>query len=317
MRRRWFVASVLAAPVLAAPAAVAAAAPGVVRVAISDSDLAAEPLYGSAAGIFRRYGLHVVLVPSRDGGAGVIRALRAGTIDVGFSNLISVSATIERGGPIVLIAPAGVHHRSAPVNAIVVLPNSPIRSGKDLDGKSISSPSGPGSAGALAPAAWIDQHGGDSRTVHFVTGIQPFDVPAALRAGRIAAAEMGDPDLTILRQRGQVQILCSPFDAEGDDYLLAAFIASKPCALAHRATAHRFAAAMAETARWSNAHRAQTGAILARRLHLAPSVVAAMSRTSYAERFVPAQMQPPLDVAARYGLLRPIRAEALLRASEV
>ncbi len=293
----------------------AADAPAVVRIETSNYDLSSEPYYGVAAGIFARHGMTLEFLPAVEGGANMMRDVAGGAADVGFSNLISIAGALQRGAPIVIVAPAGLYDRSAPVNALVVAPDSPIRSGKDLDGAAISSPSGPGSAGALAPAAWIDQHGGDSTTVRFVTGIAPADLPAALAAGTVAAGEIGDPQLTMLRQRGAVRVLCAPFDAEGDHYLLAAFVASRAWVDAHPATARAFADAMRETAVWANAHRAETGAILAEHLHLAPGVVAAMSRTTFAETLAPAALQPPLDVAAKYGLIRPVRAADVLRDS--
>jgi ABC-type nitrate/sulfonate/bicarbonate transport system substrate-binding protein len=282
------------------------------RIAISDTDLAAEPLYALKAGIFRRAGLDVRLSDSKRGGAGVIADIKAGTIDAGFSNLISIAGAVQRGEPVVLLAPAGIHKRSAPVNAIVQAPSSNYRTGADLAGKTISSPSGPGSAGALAPAAWIDQTGGDSKTVRFVTGIAPFDIPAAFRDHRIDVAEMGDPDLTILRKRGEVKFLSSPFDAIGDGYLLAGFVASKAWVDANPDAARRFVLAMREAARWSNAHRAETALVLAQALKLEPGVVTAMSRTTYAEVLTPQILQPPLDVAARYGIIKPMNGGDLI-----
>jgi NitT/TauT family transport system substrate-binding protein len=293
----------------------AAADQTLVRVETSDYDLSAEPFYGMEAGIFARHGLRLELLPAVEGGANMIRDVGAGTADVGFSNLISIATAMQHGAPIVLIAPAGLYDRSSPVNALVVAPNSAIRTARDLNGTALSSPSGPGSAGALAPAAWIDQNGGDSTTVRFVTGIKPADLPAALAAGTVAAGELGDPQLTMLRRSGAIRVLCAPFDAEGDHYLLAGFVASKSWVHAHPAAAHAFADAMRETARWANAHRAETGALLAQRLKLDPDVVAAMSRTTYAETLTPGAIQPPLDVAAKYGLIAPMRAEDLLAAS--
>ena len=304
----------------AVPAAVgrhpaSADAPAVVRVETSDYDLAYEPYYGTAAGIFARHGIAIQFLPSVEGGANMIRDVAAGNADVGFSNLISIAGQIQRAAPIVLIAPAGLYDRREPVNALVVAPDSPIRTAADLNGKSLSSPSGPGSAGALAPAAWIDQNGGDSTSVKFVTGIKPADLPAALAAGTVAAGEMGDPNVTIYRRAGTIRVLCAPFDAEGDHYLLAGFVASKAWVDAHPDTARAFAAAMHETAVWANAHRAETGAILAKRLGLAPEVVAAMSRTTFAEALAPEAVQPPLDAAARDKIIQPMRAAELVRGS--
>jgi NitT/TauT family transport system substrate-binding protein len=303
---------VLAAPFFVRVPPAAGDAPAVIRIETSDYDLSAEPYYGVAAGIFARHGIALEFLPAVEGGANMIRDVGAGKADIGFSNLISIAGAVQAGQPIVLIAPAGLYERKDPVNAIVVAPSSPIRSARDLNGKNISSPSGPGSAGALAPAAWIDQNGGDSTSVHFVTGIAPMDLPAALSAGRVAAGEVGDPQLTLLRQRGEVRVLAAPFDAEGDNYLLAGFVASKAWVAANPELARRFVAAMTETAQWANAHRAETGRLLASRLKLTQAVTDAMSRTEYAETLTPETIQPPLDVAAKYGIIKPMKAIELL-----
>lgn len=299
----------------AARPARAADAPAVIRIETSDYDLSAEPSYGVAAGIFARHGISLEIQSAIEGGANMVRDVAAGKADVGFSNLISIAGAIQAGAPIILIAPAGLYDRKSPPNAIVVAPNSAIKTAKDLNGKNISSPSGPGSAGALAPAAWIDQHGGDSKTVHFVTGIKPADLPAALASGAVAAGEVGDPQLTMLLQLGAVRTFAAPFDAEGDHYLLAGFVASRAWVSANPDVAHRFVAAMTETAHWANTHRAETGTILAAHLKLTPPVMAAMSRTLYAETLTPETIAPPLATAVKYGVIKPMTADELLAAS--
>lgn len=301
----------VAALLLGAPSMAAQTAAPVVRIAISGGDLSAEPLYAQATGIFRRAGVdaHITVV---EGGARVMKRLKNGSLDVGFSNLISIAAEIQRGAPLVLLAPAGLYSRTAPINALVQSPSSNYRSGKDLDGKILASPSGRGSAGAVAPEAWIDAHGGDSSTVRLVTGIPWAQVPAALAGHRIDVAEMGEPELTVLKQAGRVKYMASPFDAIGDGFVLGGWVASKAWVRDHPDAARRFVAAMRETARWANTHRRQSGAILARQFRLAPSVIAAMARSKYAETLSAAALQPPLDVAAKYGALKPMDAHRLL-----
>lgn len=311
-RARKALIAALASMVLAvAPCSADPRGLAVVRIAISGGDLSAEPLYALATGIFRRAGIDARITVV-EGGARVMTGLKEGTIDVGFSNLISIAAEIQRGAPLVLLAPAGLYSKAEPINALVQAPSSNFRSGKDLDGKVVSSPSGRGSAGAVAPEAWIDQHGGDSRTVRLVTGIPWARVPAALAAHRIDAAEMGEPELTVLERAGRVKYLSSPFDSIGDGFLLGGWVASKAWTHADPDAARRFVSALRETARWANAHRRQSGAILAERLKLAPSIVAAMARSRYAENLTAATLQPPLDVAAKYGALKPMSATELL-----
>ncbi len=72
---------------------------------------------------------------------------------------------------------------------------------------------------------------------------------------------------------------------------------------------------MSETAAWANSHRAETGKLLAARLNLTAQVLAAMSRTHYAETLTAESIAPPLAVAVKYGILKPITAAELLAAS--
>ena len=297
--------------IMTAPCVAGPAAPPIVRIAISGGDLSAEPLYAQSTGIFRRAGIDARITVV-EGGARVMRDLVRGSLDVGFSNLISIAAEIQRGTPVVLLAPAGLYNRAAPINALVQSPDSNFRSGKDLDGKVLSSPSGRGSAGAVAPEAWIDAHGGDSSTVHLVTGIPWAQVPAALAAHKIDVAEMGEPELTVLKQTGRVKWMASPFDAVGNGFVLGGWVASKAWVQAHPDAARRFVSAMRQTARWANTHSVQSGAILARKLKLAPSVINAMARSKYAETLSAFTLQPALDVAAKYGALKAMDARELL-----
>jgi ABC-type nitrate/sulfonate/bicarbonate transport system substrate-binding protein len=108
------------------------------------------------------------------------------------------------------------------------------------------------------------------------------------------------------------KFLDSPFDAIGDGFLLAGFVASKSWVQSDPATAHRFVLAMREAARWANKHHAETARILAQTLDLEPSVVNAMSRTTFAETLTPEILQAPLDLAARYGIIKAMKADELI-----
>jgi hypothetical protein len=64
--------------------------------------------------------------------------------------------------------------------------------------------------------------------------------------------------------------------------------------------------------RWANTHHAETAAVLAERYHTPPDVLAKMVRAAYPEQLTPALIQPVIDVAARYGVVTPLRADSLL-----
>ena len=77
----------------------------------------------------------------------------------------------------------------------------------------------------------------------------------------------------------------------------------------------RFAGVIYQTARWANAHPRESAPIVAKYTKLALDDVTAMRRADFAEALRPAELQPPLDAALKFGFLpRAIRAEELLEA---
>ncbi len=309
---RWLIAALIVGT-LATPAArvASAAPPDLVRMGFLDGDANSEPYYAQEKKIFARYGL-TVTTRGNLGGANVLRELKAGAIDIGFANVVSLAGEVQRGAPLVLLAPGEVYNSASPTSALVQAPGTDYRTGSDLNGKTIASPSGKGSLGALGPQLWIDKNGGDSKTVNLVTGYALADIPAALASGKLDAAELTEPDREIRQQKGEVKLLAPTFNAIAPHFLIGGWVARKAWVDTHPAAARRFVAAMRETARWANAHHAQTAAIVARRMNLPLELVREMPRASYGEVLSAATIQPPLDVAARYGIIAPMRAAALI-----
>jgi hypothetical protein len=52
---------------------------------------------------------------------------------------------------------------------------------------------------------------------------------------------------------------------------------------------------------WANGHRKESGAILARHSQLPQATIETMQRVTYPAQFVTAEMQPVIDLTARYG----------------
>ncbi len=79
-------------------------------------------------------------------------------------------------------------------------------------------------------------------------------------------------------------------------------------------TAKRFIAAMAQTAKWANAHPHEADAILVRYTKLSPDVLAVMARDKFDEstRPDPKLLQPVIDMLMKYGSLTPFSASDLL-----
>jgi len=263
------------------------------------SDASSEPLYGEAAGIFRRNGLDVKVTVLNGGGA-IIAAIAGGSLEAGFSNNVSAAQAIARGIPIIVLTPAAVYPAEQPDTLLVKARGSKLRTGADLNGKTVAVTTLGGGL-QLSAAAWIDQNGGDSKTVHFLE--LPFtEMTAALKAGRIDAAMLAEPVLT--KDRADVERLGDAFAAIGPHWTLGVFVASKSWVTANPDVARRFVTAMVETARWANGHHADTAKIVAPLANIDLQTFGTMARSRFGESLTVAQLQPPLDAALKYGQLK-------------
>jgi NitT/TauT family transport system substrate-binding protein len=296
----------LCALLLAAPAGAQTLQP--IHVATIPIDSGSQAFYAKDAGFFEKNGLDATVQPIPNGPA-IIAGVVGGTIDVGFSNLVSLEAAYKKGVPIVLIAAAGLYIDSAPTTLLMVDDSSTIKTGKDLDDKIIAT-NGLKNIGQYAPAAWVDANGGDSSTVKFVE--MPFpEMAGALAQHRIDAAIIAEP--TLSDAKATTRVLGKPYSAIGKEYLIGAWFASATWAKAHPDLVAKFAAAMHDTAVWANANPAKSAAILAKYATIDPAVAAKMTRAKFAEALTPALVQPTIDITAKYkGIDAPFPAQEMI-----
>jgi NitT/TauT family transport system substrate-binding protein len=186
-----------------------------------------------------------------------------------------------------------------PTNVLVVPPNSTIRTGSDFNGKTMATTTLRNIV-QFAAQLWVDKHGGDSSTIKFVE--MPFSTMAdALAAGRIDAAIVAEPFMTDAKAKARV--IAYPMSAIGPRVQLGAWIANAAWATANPGVVASFSDAIVKANAWANAHHDASAQILAKHARLDPDVLAKMNRATYATRLVPAEMQPAIDVAARYGAI--------------
>lgn len=262
-------------------------------------DGGAQVLYARELGFFKQAGLDVQ-VDSLPNGAAIAAAVMSGTVDIGFSNVVSLAVEYTKNIPVRIVAPAGLFVAAEPNSGCLVPRDSPIRTAKDLKGKTIAI-NGLKNIGQLGPQIWIDQSGGDAKSVAFVEMSFP-EIVGALAANRIDAAQVPEPFMTAAKQTSRVLSNCMA--AIGKRYLISAYFVTSAWAQAHPEEARKFENVMRQTAIWAKKNHDRSGEILAVESKLNPQLIHDMVRSQYAERYVPADLQPVIDVAARYGAIR-------------
>src|SRR5579875_2950650 len=265
------------------------------KVATLPIDQGAQAYFAQDLKMFERAGLNVEVQTLKFGQA-VAAAVAGGAINIGQSNITSLAVAYERGLSFKIIAGAGLFNAKKPTSYFLVAKNS-----KDLNGKTVAC-NGLKNITQLSIQLWVDKNGGDSSTIKFVE--LPFtEMEPALAAGRVDAALMADPDATTALARGRTRVLSIPFDALGREWMIGAWFAKADWIAANAEVVKKFAAVMREAAAWANNPRnyAQSAAILEKYTQVK---VGRANRIAFAEKIDPAQIQPQIDVAAKYKVLR-------------
>jgi len=271
----------------------------ILRVATITADSGAEAYYALERGFFKKAGLDVQLSPVQNGNQMMAAAI-SGTFDVIQSSITAAALARERGLPFVMIAPAVVWSSKSPTSLLVVERDSPIRSARDLAGKTIAL-NALANVPGVAVDAWLDQNGGDSAAVKFIEIPWPT-MTAALGAGRVDAAFIAEPYLDAARRAGPIRVLGAPYDAIAAEFLLSAWYSTADFVKAHPDLVRRFAAANLEVALWANRNHPESARILEK--YAKTTVSPTMVRALYAERLDPQLVQSVLDTSLKYKLLR-------------
>jgi NitT/TauT family transport system substrate-binding protein len=266
------------------------------RLATAPLDVSAQPYYALKYGFFKNAGLTNVTLETIGTGAAMSVAVAGGAIDIAVNNIVGLAQAYERNVPFTMIAAAGLYSSTAPTSVLMVRNDSPLRTAADLNGKTLGA-SGLRGVAQFAPMAWVDQHGGQSSTLKFVELTSP-EMLAAIPSGKIDAGLIIEP--YIAEAKKTMRVFANCFDAIAPTFIISAHFCDLAWAKAHADVVKRYAAAMQATAVWANAHREQSAEVLIEIAHLKPDVVKAMTRSVYGEKLDAAQIQPVVDVTAKY-----------------
>jgi NitT/TauT family transport system substrate-binding protein len=268
-----------------------------IRLITTPTDSGAQAYYAEALGLFRKAGLDVE-VSSLGNGASVAAAIASGAAEIGQGNVVSLALAHEKGLPFVLLAPASAYSGGAPTSALIVPKASTVASARDLVGKPVGV-GGLKDIGSVALDMWLLQHGVDPAQVQDVEIPGP-QIGAALERGNVIAAISIEPYLSRSLETG-ARMLAPTQRAIGSRFLIGAYFSTGTWAKAHPELARKFRNVMIDAARWANANRARSAAILEQYTGVRPNP--SQVRTTYAETLDPSIIQPLLDACVKDHVL--------------
>jgi len=300
MLKRRYVLSLLAG------AGAAALAPPVraqtltnIRVGTFASESTGSIFYAQDQGFLARHGLSAT-INMATGGAAVGSAMIAGDLDIGEADIVTIAIAHDKGLPFVFVAPGELHSIKTPTLACVVRDPS-LRIGKDFNGKTMACNVSRG-FGSLVTNAWIDNNGGDSKTVKWVEFPFPA-LSAALQRGTIDGYCAPEPFVTSGVAAGGHLVLLDK-NPVAPTILQGGWFATKDWVAKNPAAAIAFLGAIREANDWANANAHATAEIISKYSKIPLGVIEGMKmRGEYQLRFDTSTMQPLIDAAAKYGYI--------------
>lgn len=269
-----------------------------VKIAVLPSDSASLAYYALDRGSFKQEGLAVELLPLQSGPA-IAAAVASGAADFGAANIIALAVAREKGLPFVAVSPAGVYTSKAVTQGLVVPKNSSLKTAKNLAGHVIAVDSLKTLA-TISISAWVDRNGGDSTALKYVE--LPFgQMGAALDTGRVEAAFIPEPILSNVLA-GNARLLAAPLDAIAAELQLGAWFTRADYFKAHPDIVRSVVAVLAENAVWAMANKAAAGQAYERQTKI--PITGRTQRMQQSGRADFAQLQPLIDAAAKYGVLK-------------
>ena len=295
--------ALLAATSIAGRRSALSQTPSPLQVLGGSAEGLAEAFYAEDLGFFKAHGLNPAVHNLPNGGA-IPTAVASGDYQIGCGNVLSLGQAHAHGFPFVIIASGGITNAASPSSQLTVAYNSPIRSPKDLNGKSLAVPSLNGLL-QLQATVLIDRSGGDPSSVKFVElGI--LTTVDAITAGRVDAALLIEPQLSPAITAKLVRSIGNGDAAVGRNAVNTAWIVLRSWldAANNKDTARRFADAIYATGAWANANPDKAVVIL--RKYVRTTQPRAYAR--FATNDSLAGVQTVFDLGAKYNFLPPTNA---------
>ena len=253
-------------------------------------------------GFFKDAGLDINAT-AMVGGAAIQPALASGALNIGWSNVISVYQGHLEGFDYRFIANGAINKKGTnDVFGFQVGVDSPIKSAKDLSGKTIAA----NTLGNIIQASgqqWIDNNGGDSSKVKWVEVPFPQMEPALVQR-HIDAFVAVEPFVTVpSRVNNKTRVLGYPLGGIAPRLLIASYFSSEAWIQKNADPVKAFIAAINRGIDAHNADPEAAKATIAKNTGLKPEFLKLMALPAFEKRILESDLQPLMDVALRYKLI--------------
>lgn len=259
------------------------------------------PIYlGDKQGFFKEHGINLTL-DTAQGGAAIVPGVVSGQFQFGFSNVTSLILAHDKGLPLKVVAAGNSSTGTPPdFSAIVVKDDSPIKSAKDLEGKTVSVNTLK-NIGDTTVRESIRKAGGDPSTVKFVELAFP-DMPAAVENDRVDAAWVVEPFVTVAKSQGDRVVAWNLIDT-APDLMIAAYFTSEELEKSDPELVKNFVAALNESLEYAQAHQDEVRQIVPTYTKMDKDLVSQLTLPVWKTKINVESTQKLADLALQDGLI--------------
>ena len=262
-------------------------------------------------GFFKAEGLDLETLPLA-GGAPIINGVVSGDLQFGWTNVISLYQARTEGFDFKLLGGGATNVKAnKESHAIQVAKNSPIKSAKDLAGKTVAVNTLNNIVHLMA-MAWIDKNGGSASKVKFVE--VPFpQMEATLGAGKVDAISVHEPFATAALEKGGAQTLVQPWGEVLPKFLIASWFASDKWLAKNRTTAQSFVRAIDRGIESIQKDPAESRAAMVKWAGLNPDLAGKIGLPVFEKGVSEKDLQSTIDLTLKYKLIpKPLNARDVI-----
>jgi NitT/TauT family transport system substrate-binding protein len=262
-------------------------------------------------GFFKAEGLELETVPMA-GGAVIVQGVTSGDLQFGWTNVISLYQAYVEGFDFKLIAGGATNVRgSNETHAIVVGKDSPIKSAKDLEGKTVAVNTLNNIVHLMA-MAWVDKNGGTSSKIKFVEIPFPQMEPA-LVAGKVDAISVQEPFAAVAARKPETRVLSNPWGDVAPKFLIASWFASEKWIQKNKSTAQAFVRAINRGIDAIHADKDGARAVMIKWAGLNPDMVGKIGLPLFEKAVNEKDVQATIDLTVKYKFItRVIKAREVI-----
>jgi NitT/TauT family transport system substrate-binding protein len=271
-----------------------------VRLAGVATDDLTPVFYAIKSGLYQKAGLDVEVIPTSTGTAAT-EAVVSGAYEMGKGSLIASLVAHLKGLPLTIVGNGAIWDPKSPFSLMVVAADSTVKTGADLNGKTLST-AALNDLNELAMRAWVDKTGGDSKTLKWIE-LPNSAAGAALADHRVEATCLNEPQLSAAIATGKVRSLAQSYSAIGEHFAFTVYFAQPEWSAKHADAVKKFVRVTYASATYTNAHHAETAAMMADITKIPLTTISKMARVNGSTVGDPALIQPAIDLAAKYDYI--------------